>query len=177
MIPEVNHLLFHISKGRFYKLALMGFCSLCDHPDPRRDRGPFSTLQLSKLNALFESAQCPSWVGSTPLVSRLKWRFELRGNDLADPNNDKCLCMCHTMTVFCGQNFPNRLYYTYFGIACRMALCCVRSGWRCVACVPDGVALRAFQMASTVISEWKVYRTAIVIFGNLSEINSRWKSL
>ena len=100
MIPEVNHLLFHISKGRFYQLALMGFCSLCDHPDPRRDRGPFSTLQLSKLNALFESAQCPFWVGSTPLVSRLKWRFELRGNDLADPNNDKCLCMCHAMTVY-----------------------------------------------------------------------------
>ena len=58
-----------------------------------------STLQSSHLNALFESAQRPSWVGSTLPVSRLKWRFELRGNDLADPNNDKCLCMCHAMTV------------------------------------------------------------------------------
>ena len=77
-----------------------------DHPAPRRDRCPFSTLQLSKLNALFESAQYPSWVGSTPLVSRIKWRFELRGNDLADPNNDKCLCMCHAMTGFCGQQSP-----------------------------------------------------------------------
>ena len=42
------------------------------------------------------------------------------------------------------------MYYKYIGISCRMALraewhcvraigvVCVRSGWRCVACVPDG---------------------------------------
>ena len=160
-------------------------------PRPKARPQPF-------LNAPIEQAQCPFWVGSMPLVSRLNAPRESAQMEVWATGKWSCWSEQWQMSLYvsCNDSFlwsklsqPFVLYIYWHcvpnGIACRMALRCVRAEWHCVACVPDGVAcvrsgwrcVRAFQMASPVISEWKVYRTAIVIFGNLSEFISRWKSL
>ena len=90
-----------------------------------------STLHLSRLNTLHESAQRPSWVGSNGGLSY-----------------GEIILLIRTMTnVFvCVMQWQFFVVKT-FPTVCTIHILALRAEWHCVACVPNGIVLRAFRMA------------------------------